>query len=270
MPEGPEVKVITRELNKILKENHVLEIIVQGGRYKQKDIEKYQEFINLPLEDKKIISVNCKGKFIWFQFPNQWSLWCTLGMSGGWRTSDCKHCDVKLVTDQQPVWFQDQRHFGTLKFCDSTSQLQKKLASLGPDLLSDDTITLEQFTSKIQKYKNQTLPKVLMNQSIFSGIGNYLKSEILYATKISPFRKIQDITNLEFKELFDNINKIIQDSYKAGGASIRNYSDLYQNNGKYTFSFQVYNKKEDVNGNTVKKEMTSDDRTTHWVPQIQK
>ena len=32
-----------------------------------------------------------------------------------------------------------------------------------------------------------------MNQSIISGIGNYIKSESLYKTKISPYNIINDI-----------------------------------------------------------------------------
>lgn len=271
MPEGPEVKTITRELNKLLKNDTLKSLIITGGRYKEKGLDKYDSFFSLPDSSRKIEEVLCKGKFIWFKFPGEWSLWCTLGMSGGWKTSKCAHCDVELITENDTLWFQDQRHFGTLKFCDSTKELDKKLKTLGLDLLSGD-VTLKMFKEKLsnKRLQNQTLPKILMNQNIFSGIGNYLKAEILYESKISPHRLLKDISGDEIKLLHQNSIRIINNSYKSGGATIRNYSDIYLNSGKYVFVFKVYSQKTDSNGYKVIKEKTSDGRTTHWVPEIQK
>ena len=271
MPEGPEVKTITRELNKLIKNNTLKSIIITGGRYKDKGLAKYDKFVSLTEPERKIEEVICKGKFIWFKFPGEWTLWCTLGMSGGWKTSKCKHCDIELLIDNNTLWFQDQRHFGTLKLCDSSTELKKKLKTLGKDLLSGD-VTLKMFKEQLEtkRLKNQTLPKILMNQSIFSGIGNYLKAEILYECKISPHRLLKDISDEEIKLLYQNSIIIINNSYKSGGATIRNYSDIYLNPGKYVFIFKVYGKKIDSNGFKVIKEKTSDGRTTHWVKEIQK
>lgn len=272
MPEGPEVKTISLELNNLLSNECIKNMEITGGRYKTKGIDKYTEFFSLKESERVIESVNCKGKFIWFKFPGEWSLWCTLGMSGGWiREHKCKHCDVQIQTPNHQLWFQDQRHFGTLKFCDSTNDLNSKLKTLGLDLLSGD-VSLEMFMDRFKKYKiqNQTLPKILMNQSIFSGIGNYLKAEILYASKISPHRLFKDVTQEELKDLYHNSIKIINNSFKSGGATIRNYSDIYLNSGKYVFNFKVYGRKIDSNGYDVQKLKTTDGRTTHWVPEIQK
>ena len=45
-----------------------------------------------------------------------------------------------------------------------------------------------------------------MEQTIFSGIGNYLKVKY-YMLQISPLRKIEDISDLELETLFQNIEK---------------------------------------------------------------
>ena len=239
MPEGPEVKVITDELNKLLKNQVLNNINILGGRYKNKLPEGYNDFkINLPL---KIKTINCKGKFIWFNLEKDWTIWNTLGMSGGWKNEPVKHSDIKLnFSDNKNIWFTDQRHFGTVKFC-KTNLLEKKLKTIGPDLLSDDSITEIQFLNKIKKYSDHSLPKILMDQHIFSGIGNYLKAEILYKSKISPFRLIQNITDEEIINLFNNCRDIIKLSYNSKGATIRNYSDLSNNDGEFSFSFKVYN-----------------------------
>ena len=108
-----------------------------------------------------------------------------------------------------------------------------------------------------------------MTQSIFSGIGNYLKSEILYASKISPYRKVKDITDEELKLLFTNIIDIINLSYQCGGGTLSKYSNLQKQDPIGPYEFQVYNRFKDSHGHIVKKEYTSDKRNTFWVPAIQ-
>jgi len=269
MPEGPEVKTITSELNKTFKNNILKKIEITGGRYKE-GIELYNIFEVLTDTEKTIKEINCKGKFIWFQFNSNWSLWCTLGMSGGFTLDHSKHCDVKFITNTKPFWFRDQRHFGTLKLCNQPKSLEKKLKSLGPDILSDTKLESKHFLDIIKKYPNKTLTKILMDQSKISGIGNYLKAEILYLSKISPFRKIKDILDTELDLVFKYSKDISKKSFKAGGASIRNYSDINNVDGKFVFEFKVYNRKLDDNMYTVVKSKTDDGRTTHWVPEIQK
>lgn len=268
MPEGPEVKIITEQLNDKISNKKLLKVEILGGRYqKNGPPENYEDFVkNLPLQ---ISQVNCKGKFIWFSLEKDWSIWNTLSMSGGWSMTPAKHSDVKFVFDDFSIWFTDQRHFGTFKFCSKCDELDSKLNSIGPDLLSDKSILCQNFVNKIKKYPKYALPKILMEQKIFSGIGNYLKAEILYLSKISPYRKILDITDQELETLFTNTITTINNSYKARGATIRNYSDIDNNSGEFTFKFQVYNRKFDSNGFTVLREKTNDGRTTHWVKEIQ-
>lgn len=267
MPEGPEVRVITDELNNLLKNQVLNKLEILGGRYKNKLPDGYNEFINaLPLQ---INSVNCKGKFIWFKLENEWTIWNTLGMSGGWKNKPIKHSDISLTfSENKKIWFTDQRHFGTIKFC-KMNLLEKKLKTIGPDLLSDESISEIQFLNKIKKYPNHALPKILMDQNIFSGIGNYLKAEILYQSKISPLRLIKDISDDEIIDVFNNSRQLIKLSYISKGATIRNYSDLSNNNGEYSFKFKVYNRKEDDLGNKVIKTETNDKRSTHWVKEVQ-
>jgi formamidopyrimidine-DNA glycosylase len=110
---------------------------------------------------------------------------------------------------------------------------------------------------------------VMMDQSIFSGIGNYLKSEILYQARVGPDSIINNIPDDIMKDIFLITLDKIRKSYKAGGASIRHYSDIRGNEGEYSFDFAVYQKKKDPLGNKVVMEKTKDGRTSHWVPEIQ-
>ena len=46
---------------------------------------------------------------------------------------------------------------------------------------------------------------ILMNQKIFAGIGNYIKNDALYLSKISPYRKVNTLSDQEKKTLYDKI-----------------------------------------------------------------
>jgi len=63
-----------------------------------------------------------------------------------------------------------------------------------------------------------------MNQKRVSGIGNYLKCEVLYAAKISPFRKVKDMSVEELMEVYKYMKIIPLASLKAKGVSIRDYN----------------------------------------------
>ena len=269
MPEGPEVKSMVLQLNKFLSGKTLHQIILHSGRYSKKSPDNFNDFIKtLPL---KIIEVRNKGKFIWFQFEGGWTMWNTLGMTGGWNLSKSKHSHYEFILENgETIWFNDMRNFGTIKFCSDETEFKKKIDKLGPDVLESD-FTLEVFSKIMTKKKNldKTIPEIFMNQSHLSGIGNYLKSEILYESKISPHRKLDSLSENDLEVLFKNIVKISNNSLKAGGATIRNYSNIDDETGKYVFQFKVYQQKKDPNGFIVKRIETKDKRTTHWVEEVQ-
>lgn len=276
MPEGPEVTVIKDGLRDAIKGKYIKNISFPvGSKFLKKSPDGYTSFQeSLPL---KVLDVKSKGKFIYIECQNNWVIFCRLLMSGGWfYKQQPKHNHVQLEylenkTQTQSVWFVDPRHFCQIRFSNQPSDLKKELAKIGTDLLNQaDEIKSEDYLKTIRKHNNKTIAKVLMEQSIYSGIGNYLKSEILYQAKVSPHALIKNIPDNKITEILDISKEKIKASYLAGGASVRNYSDIEGKEGKYSFVFKVYGKDKDPLGNKVKKEKTKDGRTSHWVPEVQK
>ena len=266
MPEGPEVKRVVDFLS-TFEGKHLHKVSILSGRY-----ERHGPFVGfnklketLPL---KISSVNCQGKFIYFYFANDTSLWCTLGMSGAWRRKREKHARVKFVIDKEVVYFDDVRNFGTLKYVSEMQLLATKLSKLGPDPLKRDLIP-EILTPNLKKRGGKTIAEVMMDQSVIAGIGNYLKAEILYASNISPHRLCSSLSDKELSKICKNTNEIMRRSYESGGATIMSYRDENGNPGTFSRRFAVYNQAQDPLGNTVIRETTKDKRTTHWVPEVQ-
>ena len=268
MPEGPEVRKTVDWLQR-LKGKTLKEVGIISGRYsKKKEIPGWERF-DYPVLLK---DVQCKGKFIYFTFSDDASdyyMFNTLGMSGMWTNTHSKHARVVFFfSDAEPLYYTDVRNFGTLKIVNTLKELNKKLKSLGPDMLQDG-IEPNQFYELIHKRGHKTIAEVLMNQSVISGIGNYLKAECLYASKISPHRFCSHITEKETADLFYACRRIIRHSYENGGATISTYRQPNGEKGLYSRRFAVYNQEKDPLGNDIIRETTRDKRTTHWVPSIQ-
>lgn len=273
MPEGPEVTIISEGLNLQLKGKTLLEInIIKGSRYVKKAPDNYNKICELlPL---KINSINCKGKFIYWDLGNNIYMYNTLGMSGIWTKTKEKHTSIEIVyksnNKKKYMYFVDQRHFGTIKFVFTKKELENKLKTIGPDLLNDKNMSVDIFKKILKKHEHKNITSVLMNQKIISGIGNYLKSESLYHAKISPFRTISSLSDDEIKNLYQSCRLKIVGSYNLGGVSVRHFKDVDDKKGQYTFKLEVYGKKKDKKGNTLKHDMTPDKRFTYWTPVIQK
>jgi DNA-formamidopyrimidine glycosylase len=271
MPELPEVARTALSLNSAIQGKKLQEVIVHSGRYVKHGnpvgLDQFRE--DLPANVDK---VEFCGKLIVFEFTGKtgkkWWVWNTLGMSGGWRYQHSKHGHVEFKTSDGSVFFTDARNFGTMKFVDSEEETKRKKDSIGPNHLADE-ISDDLFKSRLMKYKNKTLPEVLMNQGLIGGIGNYIKAEILYRAKLSPNRIVDSLSLQDFTNLNKATKEVVQSSFANRGASIKTYKSMDGEDGDFVFSFKVYGRETCENGYEVVRELTRDGRTTHWVPEIQ-
>lgn len=175
---------------------------------------------------------------------------------------------VDLIVVGQTVYFDDSRHFGNLTLM-SEQDYREKLGKIGPDLLAED-ISLEQWTREFRSSRRSGMQicDFLMKQEYFSGIGNYLKAEILYRSKIRPDRTLWEIHDDEMVTILQQSMATIRESYSYKGLTVRSYWD--PDGEKGTFPRQIYEKEIDPLGHRVIKSQFKDGRTTHWVPEVQK
>ncbi len=293
MPEGPEVRRSADTLSQLLVGKRIVNAFPgKKGRYADNPPDGYTEFLG-DLRGRgsaEILEVNCKGKFMWWKlaFPMNhtgprreqdfWYMWCTYGMSGQWTADETpytafgvEYAEANSPADVQPpsLYFNDTRHFGTLKFVNSDKDHAKKLASLGPDMLNDPP-TWQVFMDRLLKKPQKTLAEVLMDQSVISGVGNYVKAEALYLSELSPHRTVDSLKMAEMERLRNQIMNVMKASLNTGGATFSTYRNPDGSKGRAQSRFVVYGNKTDPLGNPVVREDTLDGRTTHWVPAIQR
>jgi formamidopyrimidine-DNA glycosylase len=270
MPEGPEITYLVNNLLTKYISKKLINIKILYGRYITHGPPKnFNKFINL----LPAICVNIfkKGKVIFFQFDNGWYIISKLGMSGWYYKENSKmkwysyNAKNFIFNFNKNLIFSDYRNFGTFIFTNDIKIINNEITKLAPDILYPQ-LKFNDILYRIKfyqvKYKNELIENIIINQKfIISGIGNYLKSEILYKTKISPLRKISDIKINEWINIYKQARII---SNKMLNILLQEDFDKYMNNMK------VYHKKKDKFNNLIISHKTKTNRTTFWVPQIQK
>lgn len=263
MPEGVEVFILSNKINKLIKNLNIINIKIKSGKYKT-----HTPPINFKLIKKslplKIKSVKSKGKFIYITLNNNWFIFITLGMKGVLRfdNKNIKHDNIEFTLNDKNTYnlfFNDYRNFGNVYFLNNKMFLVNKLNCLGPDVI-DKKFNYNLFKKCLHKIKNKDIELLylLINQEIISGIGNYLRADILYCAKLNPFRSLRGLSDDNLKILFKSIKYVVNRSYKLQirGKSIKDNT-------------LIYNKKITNKGEKIDNMKDKFKRTIWFVPSVQ-
>ena len=266
MPESAEVRRTVDYLEKHLVGNQITDWIFVSGKYIKQYPEGYEEFAeNLPMTVK---TVNCKGKFIYFILENdmgeKYYILHSMMLTGRWQPYRDEQCRWFVETDLNvSLWFRNPRSFATLTFTTDRKVLDAKLSKLGVDILTSE-FTLEKFLALVARYPRRNICSFLMDQSVISGCGNYIKAETLYYAKVSPLRKIGQLSDDELRLVYQGLWKIPRHAYKVRGLSMRDYKDPESTKCGQSRDLKIYRKE------WATRTKTPDGRITHWNPEIQK
>lgn len=264
MPELPECRIITDQLSAKLKEQSLNSISIVGGRFLKEPIPNLDK-LKFPIVNARF---DAYGKFLYWSFDNEIFFFITLGMTGGFGSLS-KHSAIKFEFEKDVIYFNDIRRFGTFKVVLDKKELDKKLDSLGWEPFINPNNIPEKFWSRLEKKKDKTIAEVLLDQTLFSGLGNYLKCDILYLAKIHPNRLLSSISQKEVHLLINLYKELALESYKYGGNTIATFRHIDGSKGAYVDHLKVYGKKYDHLGNKVSRIKTKDGRTTYFVEKIQ-
>jgi DNA-formamidopyrimidine glycosylase len=277
MPEGPELAVSRDRLRQVITGRNITSMkIGPTGRFLKKEpigIERITS--RLETTPAKFEEVHTKGKFKWcsFSFPNDiemWYMFCTYGMTGQWELNKSKHTAFSIMmSGPLNLFFNDPRRFGTIKFVRGKKELLKKLDSIGPCILGEE-ITREIFEKNLMKKPTAHIAEAFMNQRSVSGIGNYLRAEILYSCGVSPWRQVSDITPTEWDSLYNETINLAQLSYRSQGASMYTFANVNGDKGGAQFHFKAYGRDSDPEGRKIIREEDKNCRVIHWCPEVQK
>ncbi len=287
MPELPEVEIVRQSLDKKIRKKSVKKIIIRNRNLRFKLPRNFKNFI----KNKKIIKVNRFSKYLILSFQNEDYCLIHLGMSGTIHILDKKnsskftntsfyhspflpkkHNHVDLIFDKFKIVYNDPRRFGFFEIIQNHENLKKRFKFLGPEPFSDKFNLNYLFNFFKKKKKN--IKSFLIDQSFVSGIGNIYASEILFASKINPFKQANLLSKKECLNIISSSKRILQKAIEKGGSSIRDFKDISGNKGNFQKVFKVYQqegttcKRSKCNG-IIKKKVTSN-RSTFFCVSCQK
>jgi len=253
MPEGPEVKIASDYFNEFFLDSKKIEFEIISEYYNQ----KYADIFHTIMENlKEYKQTQTIGKNIFLELEKQQIFNIHLGMTGGWSNKLVKHCHFRVFDSNKEIFFKDVRKFAKMRIIDQ-SQFNK-IFNPEFDLLNrlyNIRIHLEYLQKKIKKQKS--ICSIIMNQEYFPGVGNYIKSESLYASKIHPEERWGNLdTNMKIN-LIKNIQTIMCKSYKSGGAELKDFKNPFMQS---KFKLKIYGQKYTEYNSPVTSKITSDYR----------
>jgi formamidopyrimidine-DNA glycosylase len=203
MPEGPEVRTVVDQLQGGVSKR-LVDIKFLSGRYvrhgRPSGFEEFAKTMSPIVSEPQmpspeaidmVLEWTAKGKFIYMMLDDgkiapkndtdfdffARSIWITLGMTGQFVNEQIHLQDPRFARwylefldvesrSTHKVYYHDRRNFGTLKFCLSKQEMDKKLKSLGPDVLSPET-TVEDFLGRMESTRDGVnICKFLMDQNV--------------------------------------------------------------------------------------------------------
>jgi endonuclease VIII len=92
------------------------------------------------------------------------------------------------------------------------------LSKLGPDVLDDQT-TLAEVQQRVLSptFRRRRLASLLLDQQFLCGLGNYLRSEVLFVAGIHPLHRPCDCTQEQLEALAKAAIALTRQSYETGG-----------------------------------------------------
>ena len=253
MPELPEVEIVRQSLDKKIKQKKVKKVIVRNRNLRF----KLPYDFSLYLQNKKIIKVGRFSKYLIIFVSDGSYCLIHLGMSGTihivskkkinkfTNTSfynspylPKKHNHIEIIFDDFKVVYNDPRRFGFFQIIKNNLELNKRFNHLGPEPFSK-TFNLT-YVLNFFKGRNKDIKSFLLDQKFISGIGNIYASEILFFSRINPFKKASLLNKKECKNIISNSKKILLKAISKGGSSIRNFQDISGSKGGFQNEFKVY------------------------------
>lgn len=222
MPEGPEIRIMSDFVNTKSKSKKFKAIY---------DVHKGNNAILSDTINNFELSSDFNGKELILNMNNgtkstKYSIF--MGMSGNWKFvttkdwNDTKYVRMRLDTEDGNSLLLYGSYMGP-KYREGGFTGVKR----GPDIIKDYNEFKINILNSIRKpIFEKPICEVLLDQKYFNGIGNYLRSTILFYLDINPFMKAIDAIE-EFPSILMMCNTIQDKAYKLNGGQLADWSNPF-------------------------------------------
>lgn len=214
MPEGPEIRRAADQVEKALRKGSVMDVF-----FAFEHLKGYESL----LSGAEVTRVDTKGKAMLIRFDNGYTIYSHNQLYGKWIIRNAynypktnRQLRLALHNEKKSALLYSASDIEVLR--DEEVPLHPFIAKVGPDLLSEDVSAeqlKERFVSKSFHKKKWT--SLLLDQSFIGGIGNYLRSEILFLAGIHPDLRPMDCSERQLTKAAEATVKLVHQSYEHNG-----------------------------------------------------
>jgi formamidopyrimidine-DNA glycosylase len=241
VPELPEVETVVRMIRPKLRGCSIIDARFAVPRQLRPQT---PQAIQKRVRNQRVHDVRRRGKHILIELERG-ALIFHLGMTGTMYVGRAnrehhshERATVKLDNGYELV-LRDPRTFGRISFIPS-HRLEEVLNKLGWEPLTDQ-VNLETLREKLAS-RSIGIKPLLLNQSLWAGIGNIYASEILWEARIHPMKPAQRLTRAECERIIAAVPAVLQRALDKGGSSIRDFMSPDGEAGAYQKQFRVYDR----------------------------
>jgi len=280
MPELPEVETVCRIMRRVLVGHRIAEVevvaddIVMGSTPPEAFVEA--------MKGATVTAIGRKGKYWWIELDREPWVFGHLGMAGWIRelgaptTRLREHGNAPLddkegrprflklmitADDGKRIAFTDQRRLARLWLGEDPKE-DSRVKELGFDCY-DDLPSAKDLRTFLMKRK-APIKAILLDQSLFAGVGNWIADETLWHAHISPKRSADSLSPKEVERLRGAIEMVMHVAVDAGADSSK-----YPEDWLFTSRWGGKKGRTDIGGKKIIREQVGG-RTTAWVPSVQK
>lgn len=235
MPEGPEIHLAADQIAAAVAGEVAQEVFFAFEALKSYEAE---------LSGCVVSSVQARGKAMLIQFTNGLTIYSHNQLYGKWVVRDAynypntkRQLRLAIHTAKKSALLYSASDIEVLR--DYELADHPYLKRLGPDVLDPD-ITVEQVIDCFhhKSFYWRKLANLLLDQQFLAGLGNYLRSEILFVARIDPSLRPADCTGDQIRRLAESSLALARQSYRTKG--ITNDLDLAEKLRRQGFSRNEY------------------------------
>lgn len=212
MPEGPETHALADRLRQVLVRRKILDVGFLAPALRKE---------SAALTGQRVRGVDARGKALLTRFGNGLVLYTHSHLFGFWRI-EARGCEHDTATAPR-VLLRTRTHSVRLFAAPSVRVVDERqvetipyLAGLGPDVLAPGTTAATLATRTGQPpFARRPLAALLLDQGFAAGMGNYLRSEVLFAARLSPHRIAGTLDRNEAARLGRALLAVPRRSYRA-------------------------------------------------------
>jgi endonuclease-8 len=214
MPEGPEIRRAADRLALAVVGKRLTDVFFAPPALK-----KFER----QLAGQRIDAITSRGKALLTRFDDGWMLYSHNQLYGVWQIVDAgerpdnsRSLRVALETEDTAILLYSASDIAMWRTDDLWRHAY--LSRLGPDVL-DPALTADDVAARFHdpRFARRSLAALLLDQGFLAGMGNYLRSEVLFQSELRPERRPFDLDPDERGRLASALLEVPRRSYRSRG-----------------------------------------------------